>query len=62
MSDVTDIDNIPCRKVIDDVLKGHGESLIEFLNGSKQCILVDLIQIMIIIPVSPIKGQLLLIM
>ena len=37
--DVSDIDDLPSRKVIDDKLSGHGESLLEFLNDGKVCIL-----------------------
>ncbi len=39
MSDLTDIDVLPNRIIIDEILKGYGEPLIEFLNDSKQCVL-----------------------
>ena len=38
-SDVTDIDNIKPRTVIDDQVKGHGDALIEFLIDGKLCVL-----------------------
>ena len=39
LSDVTDIDNIKSRNTIDDVVRHHGEALIEFLIDGKLCIL-----------------------
>ena len=39
LSDTTDIDDIRPRHVLDECKAGHGESLIEFLIDSKQCVL-----------------------
>ncbi len=36
LSDVIDFDNIPLWNNINDIVHGHGESLIEFLNGRFQ--------------------------
>ena len=38
-TDVSNIDDLPSREVIDDKLSGHGESLLEFLNDGKLCVL-----------------------
>ena len=36
---IVDIDNLPKRNNLDEIVNGHGRSLIEFLHESKYCIL-----------------------
>ncbi len=45
LSDVIDFDTIPVRNNIDDIVHGHGESLIEFLIDSKMCVLNGRVQL-----------------
>jgi hypothetical protein len=35
---ITGVDNIPCRKVIDEVVNQHGNVMIEFLEEAKMCV------------------------
>ena len=39
MSDVIECDDLPDRKYIDEVVHGHGDSLIDFLIDNKMCVL-----------------------